>query len=510
VSLCSDGEAYRGALDAVRAAGMNMLRVTGTTLYEAESFYDLCDELGLMVWQDFMFANMDYPGEDEAFCESVTEEAKQLLDRLQVSPSLVVLCGNVEIAQQAAMLGRPIDETPSPLFTELLPSLARAMRPDALYLETTPFEGAPPFRTDTGVSHYYGVGAYLRPLDDARRARVRFAAECLAFANVPCDETIQELLADGESPTTHPRWKSRVPRDRGASWDFEDVRDHYLRVLFGADASALRSQDVARYLELSRVASGEAMAATMAEWRRAGSECRGALVWMLRDLWPGAGWGLLDAVGRPKAAYYFLKRVLQPIVLLATDEGLNGLTLHAVNDTRQPISATLRLTLYRLGQVPIAEGTVDLSVPAFGSVAIGDAEILGRFVDATYAYRFGPRAHDLAVATLRDAKGGAVLGRAFHVARLEPTQPGIDPGLEAAAEPAGPGEWRVTVRAARFARSVALDAPGFIAEDDFFHVEPGGEHVVLLRGKRAPLRASAKPLHASSPTTVRVHVDVAS
>src|SRR5207249_50976 len=118
-------------------------------------------------------------------------------------------------------------------------------------------------------------------------------------------------------------------------------------LLFGVDPATLRYADLDRALALGRLASGEAMARTFAEWRRSSSTCRGALVWFLRDLWPGAGWGVIDANGLPKAAYYALKRVMQPLCLLAVDEGLNGLCLHAINETSRPIAAELTLSLYR-------------------------------------------------------------------------------------------------------------------------------------------------------------------
>ena len=100
----------------------------------------------------------------------------------------------------------------------------------------------------------------------------------------------------------HPRWKAGVPRDAGTGWDFDDVRDHYLRLLFGVDPAELRRCDHERYLELSRAVSGEAMAAVFGEWRRPGSPCGGGLVLWLRDLVPGAGWGAGRPLGRAEGA----------------------------------------------------------------------------------------------------------------------------------------------------------------------------------------------------------------
>ncbi len=103
----------------------------------------------------------------------------------------------------------------------------------------------------------------------------------------------------GVTTITDPRWKRAVPRDPGAGWDFEDVRDHYLTTLFGVDPAQLRWADFARYLDLSRAVSCILMEHVFAEWRRVGSRCAGGLVWQLQDLVPGAGWGVIDPPGDP-------------------------------------------------------------------------------------------------------------------------------------------------------------------------------------------------------------------
>ena len=149
VSLDADPAATRAALEAVRRCGMNMVRLSGTMVYEDETFHDACDELGILVWQDFMFANMDYPVAEESFAASVRREASQLLDRVDVSPAIAVVCGGSEVEQQAAMMGLPRDQWTSPLFSELLPQAVAERRPDLLYVPSTPTGGAlPPVGVD--------------------------------------------------------------------------------------------------------------------------------------------------------------------------------------------------------------------------------------------------------------------------------------------------------------------------------------------------------------------------
>lgn len=487
VGLAPEAAELRAALEQVREAGMNMLRLPGTGAYETDAFHDLCDELGLLVWQDFMFANLDYPLADERFRATVEREARSELARLAGRPSLAVLCGNSEVEQQVAMLGLDPALGRGELFGELLPALARRAGADAVYVPSAPCGGDLPFRPDRGVANYYGVGGYRRPLEDARRAEVRFAAECLAFSNVPEEAVVEEVL--GGAPVHDPRWKAGVPRDAGTGWDFEDVRDHYLALLYGVDAVTLRSIDHARYLELSRAVTGEVMAEVFGEWRRAGSPCGGGLVLWLRDLAPGAGWGVLDYRGEPKVAYWHLRRVLAPVAVWTTDEGLGGVRVHVANDGPEPLSARLRLALYRDFEQRVEESRTDLEVaPRSGWERDGEA-LLGRFVDLTWAYRFGPAAQDLVVASLEreDDAGVELLSQAvrFPAGRPLATESAGRLGLEARARPDGEGGLRLVVRSRRLAYGVRVHVPGFQPGDDAFPVEPGGERLVSLRPRAA-------------------------
>lgn len=476
VDLPGERDRYAPLLELAADANMNMVRLGGTMLYETPEFFALCDELGIMVWQDFMFANFDYPIGDADFAALVRSEAEQFLHGISSSPSLAVLCGGSEMAQQAAMLGLPPASWSGPLTDDLLPAIATAIRPDVPYVPNSPSGGAMPFSPNEGVTHYYGVGAYCRPLEDARRAGVRFAAESLAFANVPEQTLLDSALP---VPAVHdPRWKARVPRDRGASWDFEDIREHYLALLYGVDPIRLRREDPVRYLDLSRAVTGEVMEATFAEWRRAGSSCNGALVWTFQDLLPGAGWGVVDARGMPKPAWYALKRAFRPAQIMLTDEGTNGIDVHVVNDSGMDREFIIEIACLRDGMQPVVRGTQTIMVPARRGIALPATDLFGAFFDTAYAFRFGPPAHNVTVARLEDDGGQGLVAEAFHfpLGRAEALTEAALTAVLSEAE----GRWLLTLSTDRLAQSVHIDVPGFRPSDNWFHLAPGDAKTVRL------------------------------
>lgn len=478
VTLAASPQAYRDAVAQVRDAGMNMLRVGGTMVYEDDAFYDAADEHGVLVWQDLMFANMDYP-DDAAFTASVTREVDQQLARWQARACIALVCGNSEVEQQAAMGGAGRERWAAPLFHDVLAT--RVCAADIAYVPSSTHGGAFPHAANAGPASYYGVGAYMRPLEDARRAEVRFASECLAFANVP----LESGLPGGASLRVHHAlWKARSPRDLGAGWDFDDVRDHYLERLYRLDPVALRYADHDRYLALGRAATGEAMAQTFAEWRRARSPTRGGLVWFLRDLWPGAGWGLIDAHGIAKPCLYALRRVLSPIAIAISDEGVNGLAVHVFNDPAEPLEARVELTLYRAGEIRVGYGVLDIGITGHASAELAATDFFEGFLDLSHAYRFGPAQTDMIHASV--IVGDRRLADTFHFPVGLPARREIDVGLSAVANAGrAPDERVVTISARRFAQSVMLEVPGFIADDAGFHIAPGDSRTVTLRATAA-------------------------
>jgi beta-mannosidase len=366
------------ALDEAVGLGLNLVRVPGVAAYESDEFHARCDELGLLVWQDLMFATFDYPLADETFVDTIETEVRDQASRLLGHPSTAVVCGSAEHEQQAAMFGVSPDTGCARELAALLRPVVEDSGLDAVWVDSSPSGGDPVVRVDSGIAQYFGVGAYLRDLPDVRHSRVGFAAECLAFSN----------LSDPVVP-------GGVPHDNGADWDFADVREHYLRQRYGAEASDSDAQRV----------TGEVMADVFAEWRRPGSGCGGGIVLWLRDVVPGAGWGLLDHEGRPKPAALALAPTLQPTAVWILDEGLNGLDVHVAQDGGDEGDLTLVVELLREDGSTVDRAETGWRMKPHGHRVVSVEALLGRFADVSYAYRFGPPQHAGVRARLAGAFG---------------------------------------------------------------------------------------------------------
>lgn len=476
-------------------AGVNCIRLSGCFTYGSAALLAACARHGILVWQDLMFSVLDYPDGDSAFRARCEREVEQQLAVLQGSPCVMTICGSAEVEQQAAMSGMPGDGPRHALFHRHLAAVARRVLPHVSYWPSTPWGGDLPFRVRTGTSHYFGVGAYRRPLHDARLAGVRFTTECLAFAHLPEPESPAAMPLESQAGGDRARWKARVPRDGGACWDFEDIRDHYVAHLFGVDANRLRAEDPDRYLALGRATSAILIERTLQEFRRRESPCSGALTWLWADPWAGAGWGSIDVDGRPKSAWYGMRRASRPVAIALTNEGLDGVDLHVWNDTSSAVEGTLHVRLLRDGRHVAFAASVPLAVPARSGATHTIDSLLGRFTDAAHAYRFGAAGHDVVHAVWmsdRELAAGAndaahsrfggvpIIDEAVllvHGDRRPASETGLEAhimGIDAS------GIVDLSLSAASLAQQVRVGSAGHVASDSYFMLLPGVERRVRL------------------------------
>lgn len=473
-----DDDEMRRHVQAFADAGATMLRVVGGLVYEQQAFWQCCAELGVLVWQDAMQATFDPPTE---VSEVIARELEHVLDAVSGNPSLVVVSGGSETLQQPEMLGVERDAITIDLIDSLLPAVT-ARHCDAHYVRASP---SPPsmgndlaIRPDTGVAHWFGVGGYLRPIADVRSASIAFAAECLAFANPPSADAVERHFGSPAVAGHHPDWKAGVPRDRGSSWDFEDVRDFYVREVFGEDLLAVRRVDPARYLQLGRLAIAEAMGECFRFWRRSDSGCSGALVLSGKDTVPGAGWGLLDVDGDPKAALTVLTRLWAPVAVILSDDGLSGVRLDVHNDTPRAVIGRLAMTATNSAGARSVELTTEIVVPAHSSLTFADAELTGGFRDLSHAFRFGLPAADAVEAVLHRDDVPEVL-RDVLVVNPHPRQ--AHAGLTAVATRRDDDHWDLRVSSEVALRYVSLDVPGWTASDDVFHLAAHLPYTVTVK-----------------------------
>ncbi|MFC7446477.1 glycosyl hydrolase 2 galactose-binding domain-containing protein [Rhodococcus daqingensis] len=491
VRLVAEPDELRRTLTAVRDAGLNMLRVTGTLAYEQPEFWELCAELGILVWQDVMLATVDPPA-DERFEDLLRREVAALAAAVGANPALTVVSGGSETEQQPTMVGLPAPDRTIRALDEVLPAAVRELLPGTPYLPSSPWSppssGELPTHVSVGVAHYFGVGGYRRPVSDVRSARVRFAAECLAFATPPERAAIEAAFGSAAAAGHLPAWKAAVPRDRGAPWDFEDVRDHYVRELFGEDPASVRHADPERYLDLGRAAVADAVSECLGYWRRRDSGCAGALVLALRDLTPGAGWGLLDSSGGPKAPWYALARAAAPTAVTLTEDGMDGIRVDVHHDGPARLDATLRIEAHsQTGAAPLLVER-EISLPAHGSAHWSIDALIGRFTDVSYTHRFGPQVYHGVTATLH-GPGGTELARDVRLPGPRPLENAGDVGLRAEAAAGPAGEWMLRVETTRAAAFVCVDATGWRAQDSWFHLAPGTSRELRLH----PIAGAGRP-----------------
>lgn len=305
---------YRRDLEAARAAHMNMVRVWGGGVYEAEAFYEACDELGLMVWQDFMFACALYPG-DEAFLDDVRKEAKYQITRLRHHACLALWCGNNEVAQLNVDLleDEKKQHSHDQLFRRVLPESVRQWDGVTDYWPSSQWRGnipdskgrnnAPGERS--GDSHFWDVWHSRKPVKDYEKWQFRFCSE-FGMQSYSSPETNRTFCSPEDGNVFGPTMENHQKNRAGNQIILDYVSRRY-RYPKNQDALIL----------LSQLNQAYCMQVGVEHFRRNSPRCMGALYWQLNDCWPVASWSSIEFGGRWKVAHYAARRFYAPALVSA-------------------------------------------------------------------------------------------------------------------------------------------------------------------------------------------------
>jgi beta-mannosidase len=303
-------------LEKARDLGMNMLRVWGGGLYESDDFYELCDELGLLLWQDFAYACSHYPDDRQAR-QAAREEAGVNVRRLRNHPSLALWCGNNENRMLFHKKWGSVQRQPGRYYGEaiyesVLPELLASLDPGRPYIPSSPCGGEEPNCGGIGDQHcwdvWHGRGDWKYYADSTGR----FVSE-FGFAAAPGVRTWRRMVGD------MPDLLALDPRHPVARWH-DKTGKGYERFLGLAELHYPPATDLAEWIYYSQLNQRDALRHGF-EHYRCSEFCRGALLWQLNDCWPVQSWAVIDSEGEYKAAAYELRRLLAPLLVAIERDG---------------------------------------------------------------------------------------------------------------------------------------------------------------------------------------------
>ncbi|HKV40817.1 MAG TPA: glycoside hydrolase family 2 protein [Blastocatellia bacterium] len=356
---------YRQILQAARDANMNMVRAWGGGYYETDEFYRLCDELGIMVWQEFMFGNDWQPG-TYSFKLNVAKEAQDQLRRLRNHPCIVLWCGNNET--EAAFEWKDRGKLPAEIrrhmwqdyvsvFSGLLARAVERLSPETPYWPSSPsadFEDTSP-SYQSGDMHNWDVWHGRVPFRDYEKSNPRFMSE-YGFQSFPEMRTIESFtIPEDRTGITSPVMLAHQKNAAGNAI----IHDYMLR-------DYPEPKDFASFLYASQVLQAEGIKIGAEHLRRNRPRSMGSLYWQLNDCWPVASWSSLDYDGRWKALHYYARRFYNDLLVSPHQENGN-LAVYVVSDKTTATAADLRVRIMTVEGKVLSDRTQSVEIPPLSS-----------------------------------------------------------------------------------------------------------------------------------------------
>ena len=345
---------YKLLLQNVIKANMNTLRVWGGGIYEPDYFYELCDQMGILVWQDFMFACSLYPG-DNKFLDSVDKEARYQVDRLKDHPSIILWCGNNEVASGWLSWGwkeklpkSVWEKDYKKLFHELIPDICNELDSSRLYWPSSPGHDLELPKVDqiygNGDNHYWGVWHGGEGFEGFEKNIGRFMSE-YGMQSFPDLKTVETFANkedwDIESDVIKAHQKSSLGNDNVIKY----IEQYYSK-----------PKDFESLIPLSQIMQADAIRIAVEAHRRSMPFCMGTLYWQLNDCWPGASWSSIDYNGNWKALHYAARMFFNPVLISITEKD-NLINIYIVNDQDHSFNAELSVILYSFNGSVLMEQT---------------------------------------------------------------------------------------------------------------------------------------------------------
>jgi beta-mannosidase len=477
---------YEMNLVYAKEANMNMLRAWGGGLLEDNHFYDLCDELGILVWQDFPFGCALYPVHEE-FVENVRKEAIQNIKRIRYHASLALWCGNNEIEQYFLLylgLSRIITIPKIKAqkrgyryrFEELLPELVKKYDPGHAYWPSSPSNGGGSnkkglFKSNSpnkGDSHFWKVWHLNAPFSAYRKFNSRFMSE-YGFESFPSMKTIRTFCPpeqfDFHSPIMENHQKNRAGNKKIMK---------YMKRRFSIP------ENFEQQVILSQITHAEAIEYGVEHWRRNRNEfhCMGSLYWQLNDCWPVASWSSLDYYGRWKALHYIAKRVYQPFFASVKEEK-EVVEFWLTNDFKNSKEAVLEWEILNADGVILLDGSKSLKIPPCSSVLVEDIEVKEINQEKKYVEN---------IIFFKLEENDKLVYHGFRLFGNPEDFPLKDPKLLYKIEEFDSNNesnytHKITIEAENIALYVFIDSDllDLIASDNYFAIEPRKSREILIR-----------------------------